>query len=37
VGKRGWIAKDGKLDVTLQPYDVVWLIPFAELEKIIES
>jgi len=37
VGKRGWIAKDGKLGVTLQPYDVCWLIPFDELEEIIES
>jgi len=37
VGKRGWIAKDGSLEVTLQPYDVVWLIPFKELERIIES
>ncbi len=37
VGKRGWIAKNGSLEVTLQPYDVVWLIPFSELERIIES
>ena len=37
VGKRGWIAKNGELDVTLQPYDVCWLIPFSELEKMIES
>ena len=37
VGKRGWRAKDKALMVTLQPYDVVWLIPFAELERMIES
>lgn len=37
VGKRGWIAKDGKLGVTLQPYDVCWLIPFNELERMVES
>ncbi len=37
LGKRGWRAKGKKLSVTLQPYDVVWLIPFAELEKMIES
>jgi len=37
VCKRGWIAKEGKLGVTLQPYDVCWLIPFDELEEIIES
>jgi sucrose phosphorylase len=37
VGKRGWRAKDKRLFVTLQPYDVAWLIPFAELEKMIEA
>ena len=37
MGKRGWIAKDGKLGVTLQPYDVCWLIPYNELEKMVES
>jgi len=37
VGKRGWIAKDGKLGVTLQPYDICWLIPFNELERMVES
>ena len=37
VGKRGWRAKGKRLTVFLQPYDVVWLIPFAELEKMIES
>ncbi len=36
-GKRGWMAKNQKLEVTLQPYDVVWLMPFAELERSIES
>jgi sucrose phosphorylase len=36
-GKRGWMAKDKKLELTLQPYDVVWLIPFVELERSIES
>ena len=36
-GKRGWMAEDQKLEVNLQPYDVVWLIPFAELERSIES
>jgi sucrose phosphorylase len=36
-GKRGWMAKGKKLDLTLQPYDVVWLIPFVELERSIES
>jgi hypothetical protein len=23
-------ARDGELDVTLQPYDVIWLIPSSE-------
>ena len=36
-GKRGWRVKDGTLSVTLAPYDVVRLIPFAELEQMIES
>ncbi len=36
-GKRGWMAKAQKLDLTLQPYDVMWLIPFRELERSIES
>ena len=36
-GKRGWMAGEQDLEVTLQPYDVVWLIPFAELERSIES
>jgi sucrose phosphorylase len=36
-GKRGWVAKDNTLDLLFQPYDVAWLIPFPELERIIES
>ncbi|MDJ0898288.1 MAG: sugar phosphorylase [Xenococcus sp. MO_188.B8] len=37
VCKRGWMAQEQALKLTLQPYDVVWLIPFIELEQIIES
>ncbi|MDJ0744554.1 MAG: sugar phosphorylase [Xenococcaceae cyanobacterium MO_167.B27] len=37
VRQRGWMAQDQTLNLTLQPYDVVWLIPFVELEQIIES
>ena len=37
VGNRGWIAEQQKLELTLQPYDVVWLIPFMELERDIEK
>ncbi|MDJ0719364.1 MAG: hypothetical protein QNJ54_34960 [Prochloraceae cyanobacterium] len=36
VGGRGWIAEQQKLSLTLAPYDVVWLIPFMELERDIE-
>ncbi len=37
VGKRGWRAKGKRLSLTLKPYDVLWLIPFHDLEMIIES
>jgi len=37
IGKRGWRSKEKRLTVTLQPYDVAWFIPFAELEQMIES
>ena len=37
INKRGWMAKDQKLDIVFKPYDIIWLIPFSELEKIIES
>jgi sucrose phosphorylase len=37
VGRRGWMAEDKNLDVTLLPYDVVWLIPRVELERAIKS
>ncbi|MEK7751176.1 MAG: alpha-amylase family glycosyl hydrolase [Acidobacteriota bacterium] len=37
AGGRGWMAADGKLGVRLQPYDVMWLAPFSELERNIES
>ena len=37
VRQRGWMAQNQTLNLTLQPYDVVWLIPFVELEEIIES
>lgn len=35
VKQRGWLAKDETLIVNLYPYDVVWLIPFIELEQIV--
>jgi len=37
VAGRGWTAAEGKLVVRLQPYDVMWLAPFSELEYRIES
>ena len=37
VGKRGWKVQDQILELTLQPYEVIWLIPFVELETMIES
>ena len=37
IGKRGWQVEDRSLELTLKPYQVVWLIPFIELETAIES
>lgn len=37
VAGRGWVAAGGELTVSLQPYDVMWLTPFAELERRIEA
>ena len=37
VGRRGRTAAEGKLHLTFEPYDVLWLTPFAELERDIES
>lgn len=37
IGTRGWKVREQKLQIVLQPYDVVWLIPFVELEKSIEA
>ena len=36
VKHRGWSATNNSLKVNLQPYDVIWLIPFAELEQMVE-
>ena len=36
-GRRGWMAQDQILNIHLQPYDVVWLIPFGELERNTEA
>jgi sucrose phosphorylase len=37
VDGRGWLASGGALCLTLQPYDVLWLTPSAELERAIEA
>ncbi len=33
IGEKEWTAKGGKLSVTFQPYDVIWLRPHSELEN----
>lgn len=37
VKQRGWLAKGPTLSIKLQPYDVMWLMPFAEIEAMIET
>ncbi|MDD5476227.1 MAG: alpha-amylase family glycosyl hydrolase [Syntrophales bacterium] len=37
VAGRGLVVRDGKLAVELEPYDVLWLAPFSEIERSIES
>lgn len=32
VSGRGWTAQSGVLSIVMQPYDVFWLVPLAELE-----
>jgi sucrose phosphorylase len=34
---RGWRAGGAGLNLRLNPYDVYWLTPFEELERVIES
>ncbi len=29
-----WLAEDGKLYITFQPYDIIWLQPYSEIESI---
>ncbi len=36
IGEKEWVAENRKLSITLQPYDVIWLKPYAEMEKNIE-
>jgi sucrose phosphorylase len=37
IGNRGWKVQQDKISLVLQPYDVVWLVPFQELETRIEQ
>lgn len=37
VGRCGWTAEGLKLTGTLHPYGVAWLIPFRELELMVEA
>jgi len=34
---RGWLANDSRLRLELGPYEVLWLTPSRELERLIES
>ncbi|MDJ0707904.1 MAG: alpha-amylase family glycosyl hydrolase [Leptolyngbyaceae cyanobacterium MO_188.B28] len=36
IGQRGWMAEERTLSVMLRSYGVIWLIPFVELEQIVE-
>ena len=33
LGEKEWTAKNARLSVTFQPYDVIWLKPQSEVEK----
>ncbi|MEL6381438.1 MAG: sugar phosphorylase [Cyanobacteria bacterium J06626_18] len=37
VKQRGWLAQNNTLVMNLRPYDVVWLMPFAELERMVSG
>ncbi|MGD1917574.1 MAG: alpha-amylase family glycosyl hydrolase [Pleurocapsa sp.] len=37
IGNRGFRVQQQKIFLVLHPYDVVWLVPYKELEKNIES
>jgi sucrose phosphorylase len=33
LGEKEWVAEGDKISVKLQPYDVIWLMPFSECER----
>lgn len=37
LGGRGWRVRRARLGVDLAPYEVLWLAPLVELERLIES
>ena len=37
IGNRGWRVQQQKIFLVLHPYDVVWLVPYVELERNIEN
>lgn len=37
IGNRGWKIEQQKISLVLHAYDVVWLVPYQELEKNIEN
>jgi glycosidase len=37
VKQRGWLTENGALSIRLRPYDVAWLMPFAEIEAMVEA
>ena len=37
IGNRGWRVQQQKIFLVLHPYDVIWLVPYVELEKNIET
>jgi sucrose phosphorylase len=32
IGQKEWVATNAKLSIVLQPYDIVWLKPYSEME-----
>ena len=36
IGNRGWRVEKQKISLILHPYDVIWLVPYQELERNIE-
>lgn len=37
VDGRGWLANNDDLHIEMTPYDVVWLMPYVQIERAIEA